>query len=38
MVSPSDEDAAGYMAPPDFRAPGGWRCRSRLDAAIDAVI
>jgi hypothetical protein len=42
--------AAGYMAPPDFRAPGGWRLSAggipipppptgaALDAAIDEVI
>jgi hypothetical protein len=42
--------AAGYMAPPDFRAPGGWRLSAGgipilppptgavLDAAIDEVI
>jgi hypothetical protein len=41
---------AGYPAPPDFRAPGGWRLSTggvpippllvddALDAAIDAVI
>jgi hypothetical protein len=42
--------AAGYMAPPDFRAPGGWRLSAggipipppptgaALDAAIDEVL
>jgi hypothetical protein len=42
--------AAGYPAPPDFRAPGGWRLSacgipippsptsSALDAAIDEII
>jgi hypothetical protein len=42
--------AAGYMAPPDFRTPGGWRLSAggipipppptgtALDAAIDEVI
>jgi hypothetical protein len=42
--------AAGYMVPPDFRAPGGWRLSaggipipppptgSALDAAIDEVL
>jgi hypothetical protein len=42
--------ATGYMAPPDFRAPGGWRLSaggipiplpptgSALDAAIDEVL
>jgi hypothetical protein len=42
--------AAGYMAPPDFRAPGGWRLSAggipipppptgaTLDAAIDEVL
>jgi hypothetical protein len=42
--------AAGYMAPPDFRAPGGWRLSAggipipppptgaALDAAIDKVL
>jgi hypothetical protein len=42
--------AAGYLAPPDFRAPGGWRLSAggvpippppvgaALDAAIDEVL